>query len=89
MSPLSRALATLALVFATIVLSVRSTVFLAHEGVLPLPKGPVGPQGPPGPVGIAGQVGATGPEGDQGLPGPRGSQRGISWWMKGVGLITL
>jgi len=74
MSSLSRALATLVLVFATVVLSVGTTVFLAYEGVLPLPQGPVGPQGPPGQPGPAGPPGPQGPEGDEGPRGFRGDE---------------
>lgn len=73
MSPWSRALASLALVLATVLLSVGGTIFLAYEGVLPLPQGPVGPQGPMGPPGPAGSVGQAGSTGQQGVRGFSGT----------------
>ena len=73
MSPLSRVLASLALVFATVVVSVGITIALAYQGILPLPQGPVGPQGPAGPPGLAGDVGPRGPEGDRGVHGSTGA----------------
>ena len=63
------------LVIGVIAVSVATTSFLAHQGILAVgERGPAGPRGGQGIQGPQGPPGEQGPQGLQGLPGPRGEQ---------------